>query len=150
MLSGASAILIAGADLALVRALRVSTLVNRALDERALAGPPASLPAADVYIPSGPPAFLPLPTTVTPNRPVLTPDPVNAFAPPANPASDPLPAPDPGAIPFADRRTPRITSSSPQTLAPQPAETHEKSPPLKVVLYRTDTHHRGGIIDTFC
>lgn len=145
MLTGGSAILLALTDLSLVRSIRGAIAAPL---------PPGTPGVATAASPQPPPGLYPAPKS----QPVLEPLPtvkVDQYEPSdptfiaVNPAAEPLLPTDPGAVRIQPNRTPRTycvetpTASEP----PSPAET---KPVVKIVLRRTDTYHRGAMIDFFC
>lgn len=145
MLTGGSAILLALADLSLVRSIRAAIAPPL---------PPGTPGTSATYSPQPPRGLYPAPES----RPVLEPLPnvkVDRYEPSdptftaVNPAAEPLLPTDPGAVRIQPSGTPRIYSVETPAASetPTPAET---KPVVKIVLRRTDTYHRGAMIDFFC
>lgn len=145
MLTGGSAILLALTDLSLVRSIR-----------GAIAPPlPQDLPGTSAtYSPQPPPGLYPAPES----RPLLEPLPtvkVDRYEPSdptftaVNPAAEPLLPTDPGAVRIQPSRTSR-TYSVVTPAASDPPSPADTKPVVKIVLRRTDTYHRGAMIDFFC
>jgi len=152
MLSGASAILIASAELSLVQSLRAAIAPRIPYDGYGgkVAG---GYSVSDNFIASGAVTRPLIAGTYARTQAVLAPNPTDLAAPPANLASDPLPAPDPGAIPIHDKGTHRKSLTTPvlrYDVTPETGVAGKPQTPVKVVLLYTDTRNKGAMIDFFC